>query len=70
LAEYETIKLKDLFKGADISDDFPDIEVVLPEKVKLYRLNHQYPGIISMDVLFCDVKRKLEITIVHGFCFS
>ena len=34
LAGYEVIELKDLLKGAKFSDDFPNVEVVLPEELK------------------------------------
>ncbi|PKK68081.1 hypothetical protein RhiirC2_713648 [Rhizophagus irregularis] len=35
VAGYDKIKLKDLLKGVNISEDLLDIEVVIPEKVKL-----------------------------------
>lgn len=57
----EDIKLKDLFKGAIISEDFLDVKVALSEKNKLYILSHRFPGIISMDVLSCDIKSQMLI---------
>ncbi|CAB5380620.1 unnamed protein product [Rhizophagus irregularis] len=36
VAGYDKIKLKDLLKGVNISEDLLDIEVVIPEKVKLH----------------------------------
>ena len=48
LIGYEKIKLKTLFKGADFSLSFPDVEVDLPQvkDIKLYKLLHRYPGIM------------------------
>ena len=46
LMGYEKIKLKTLCKGADFSLEFPDVEVELPKNIKLYKLQHRYPGII------------------------
>jgi hypothetical protein len=48
LIGYEKIKLKTLFKGADFSLSFPDVEVDLPQvkDIKLYNLLHRYPGIM------------------------
>ncbi|PKK61991.1 hypothetical protein RhiirC2_718039 [Rhizophagus irregularis] len=45
LIGYKQIKLKILFKGADFSLSFPDVEVDLPEiiDIKLYRSLHRYP---------------------------
>ncbi|CAB5395692.1 unnamed protein product [Rhizophagus irregularis] len=45
LIGYKKIELKTLFKGADFSLSFPDVEVDLPQikDIKLYKLLHQYP---------------------------
>ncbi|EXX60614.1 uncharacterized protein OCT59_024055 [Rhizophagus irregularis] len=45
LIGYKQIKLKTLFKGADFSLSFPDVEVDLPKiiDIKLYRSLHRYP---------------------------
>src|SRR6185436_1733222 len=51
----KTIQLKELLKGATFSSKFPDVEVVLPEDIKLYKLQHQYPGIMPYR-FSCNIK--------------
>src|SRR5436190_1514989 len=63
LIGYEKIKLKTLFKGADFSLSFPDAEVDLPQvkDIKLYKLLHQYPGIMFCRFFYHKKSHQTQI---------
>jgi hypothetical protein len=44
LLGYKKIQLKQLLKSAKFSSGLPEVEVVLPENIKLYKLYHRYQG--------------------------
>ncbi|GBC07211.1 hypothetical protein RclHR1_07310003 [Rhizophagus clarus] len=44
LLGYKKIKLRELLKGAKFSRGFPEeVEIILPEDIKLCKLRHRYP---------------------------
>ena len=59
LLGYEKIKLGELLNGAKFSRGFPkEAEIIIPEDIKLCKLLHRYPGIITIFLQIATPKLK------------